>query len=81
MPSRTTHSIAVVTASFVLALSGAVTHASAGVPAAPEAATTESIASESISDLYAAQGAHEVAADSVPGYQLFYPADLSADGK
>ncbi|NRH35168.1 alpha/beta hydrolase [Rhodococcus sp. MS13] len=81
MPSRTTHSITVVTASFVLALSGAVTHASAGVPAAPEAATTESIASESISDLYAAQGAHEVAANSVPGYQLFYPADLSADGK
>ncbi|XGU19799.1 hypothetical protein ACETU7_35365 [Rhodococcus sp. 3Y1] len=51
-----------------------------GVPTTPEVATTESIASESISDLYAAKGAHEVAADSVPGYQLFYPAGLSSDG-
>ncbi len=80
MPSRTTYSFAVVTASCLLALSGSVTHATAGVPTTPEVATTESIASESISALYAAKGAHEVAADSVPGYQLFYPAGLSSDG-
>ncbi|MDI9899525.1 alpha/beta hydrolase [Rhodococcus sp. IEGM 1409] len=77
MPSRTTYSIAVVTASCVLALSGAVTHATAGVPATPDVSATETVVQQSVSEIFANTGSHEVTEESVTGYQLFYPTDIA----
>ncbi|MEA1796876.1 poly(ethylene terephthalate) hydrolase family protein [Rhodococcus qingshengii] len=77
MPSRTTYSIAVVTASCVLALSGAVTHATAGVPTTSDVSTTEAGVQQSVSEIFANTGSHEVTEESVTGYQLFYPTDIA----
>lgn len=77
MPSRTTYSIAVVTASCVLALSGAVTHATAGVPTTSDVSTTEAVVQQSVSEIFANPGSHEVTEESVTGYRLFYPTDIA----
>ncbi|MFD6514276.1 alpha/beta hydrolase [Rhodococcus sp. NPDC060176] len=77
MPSRTTYSIAVVTASCVLALSGAVTHATAGVPTTSDVSTTEAVVQQSVSEIFANPGSHAVTEESVTGYQLFYPTDIA----
>lgn len=62
--------------------SGFVPTAVASIPTADSGATSTPVGSErvSVSKRYSASGDHPVVAAAVPGYQMFYPADIEAGG-